>query len=179
MKVIPKELLTFLVESSSGNTYEVNLAARRPHGWCSCEDYQFRQAPHQHTNIPQRCKHIIAVREYVVERVITEVVSSRQAAIAQSVAEAEARSAAIRAAGQGAASRPAQVRALPDPPVDRPAPPDPPERRPVPGARTGQLGRPVSGVPQLGRTQSGKGVPSRMAVSVNRLGSKSQKDQRP
>jgi hypothetical protein len=66
-----KEGLRFYVVGGRNVTYEVDLAENPPHGWCSCEDFEFRKMQVQgQTGQPVRCKHIAFVRELVVDGVI-------------------------------------------------------------------------------------------------------------
>lgn len=103
--------MTFIVTSSdSGEQYEVQMQACRPHGWCSCPDYQYRQSPTQRkTSLPQRCKHIVAVIEFLIQRMVGEYVRLREEAAQQNLKEAGRNQKRIPAFGQ---ARPAAAAPL-------------------------------------------------------------------
>ena len=160
MKIVHKEVLTFTLTSDSGEIYEVNLATNRPHGWCSCPDYQFRQAPRQKHDqhdgpSPERCKHIVMVREHMVERLIQTVIDARKTAAKENVRQAAKNRAAVPEPREPSSHRPPTVSALQQPPSNRPPPRYPPVSGPPTGAGAAKLNRPVPHMPRLGPRKSG------------------------
>jgi len=65
--------------------------AARPSGWCSCEDYEFRHQCHLKWGGRQqrlRCKHIAAVRDYIVDEAINQIAAAANPKACSSKAEA-------------------------------------------------------------------------------------------
>lgn len=159
MKIEHKEVLTFIVESSnSGEIYEVNLAVNRPHGWCNCPDYEYRQRANQKIQAGGRCKHIMAVREHIVEKVITDVVTARTIAAQKNIERSKANNGIVQTHRPPSTHRPPPVSALQHPPIPRPPPPHPAECRPAVGPGTRQPHRPLPTVPRLGQEQPKRSV---------------------
>lgn len=159
MKVTHREVLTFEVESSnSGEIYEVNLAVNRPHGWCSCPDYEYRQRPNQKIQVGGRCKHIIAVREHIVEKVITNVISAREKAAQANIERSKANNGIVQTPRPPSSHRPPTVSALQHPPIPRPTPSDSKVSGPAVGTGTRQPCRPMPDLPRLGQVQPKRGV---------------------
>lgn len=137
MKIEPKGALTFAVTSShSGEVYEVQLATNRPHGWCSCEDYEFRRRPNQKgvggMLIPERCKHIAAVCEFLVQRVVDEYLKGRHEQAQAVLKEGEKNRQRLSEDRSPPPVGQSQVRPMRSPPIYRSAPYHPPVGRPKP-----------------------------------------------
>ena len=157
MKITHIEVLTFEVESN-GHIYLVNLAVNRPHGWCNCPDYEYRQRANQKIQAGGRCKHIMAVREHIVEKVINGIVSARTVAAQENIDRAKAKNGAVQVNRPPSTHRPPPVSALQHPPIPRPPPPHPAERRPAVGPGTRQPHRPLPAMPRLGQEQPKRSV---------------------
>ena len=136
MKIESRGGMEFVVTSGdSGEEYIVQVATNRPHGWCSCPDYEFRQSPqHAKTSVINRCKHIQAVAEHLFQRVVDEFVEARKAEVAQNVAQAQKNRRPIPSHSAPTSGRTYEMREVPSSPINRPAPRYPPKRRPFPRA---------------------------------------------
>lgn len=144
--------MTFIVTSSdSGEQYEVQMQACRPHGWCSCPDYQYRQSPTQRkTSLPQRCKHIVAVIEYLIQRMVDEYVRIREEAAKENIKEAGRNKERVSSSGKTSITGGAEMPTVQDQRVNRPAPPSTQVSRTQANTRTVKHYQLVPPVPRLG-----------------------------
>jgi hypothetical protein len=79
IKPVPGEPLRFHVRSNSRPDFLhlVDLQANRMVGWCSCEDWQARRGPALRERLPAedcRCHHIRAVREWLLNKFLDQIV---------------------------------------------------------------------------------------------------------
>jgi len=151
-----KEVLTFVVVSHhSESTYEVDLAANRPHGRCSCQDYEFRQRPNQKNKpsgdqiIPQRCKHIQAVRDHITEKIISKVINDRQKSVTSNLQQAKANQVEVRGPIAPSSHRVPTMSEMSTQPVARRPSPDTKISSPKTGVGVGKLNSPVPPMPRL------------------------------